>query len=56
METSGGGIGDADAVCRVVMRRVVWSAAAPARAMREFEHFYDLHRPHQGISNARPLC
>jgi hypothetical protein len=23
--------------------------------MREFEHFYNQHRPHQGIANARPL-
>jgi hypothetical protein len=23
---------------------------------REFERFYNGHRPHQGIANARPLC
>ena len=25
-------------------------------ALREFEQFYNGHRPHQGIANARPLC
>jgi putative transposase len=25
-------------------------------ALREFEEFYNSHRPHQGIANARPLC
>jgi transposase InsO family protein len=24
-------------------------------ALREYEQFYNLHRPHQGIANARPL-
>ncbi|MFB9571858.1 transposase, partial [Streptomyces yanii] len=24
-------------------------------ALREFESFYNEHRPHQGIANARPL-
>jgi len=24
-------------------------------ALREFEQFYNVHRPHQGIANARPL-
>ena len=24
-------------------------------ALREYERFYDLHRPHQGIVNVRPL-
>jgi putative transposase len=24
-------------------------------ALREFEAFYNSHRPHQGIANARPL-
>jgi hypothetical protein len=24
-------------------------------ALREFEAFYNRHRPHQGIANARPL-
>ncbi|MEU4743702.1 hypothetical protein AB0G02_25000 [Actinosynnema sp. NPDC023658] len=23
--------------------------------LREYEHFYNTHRPHQGIANARPL-
>jgi hypothetical protein len=25
-------------------------------ALREFENFYNGHRPHQGIANARPLA
>jgi putative transposase len=25
------------------------------RALREFEQFYNGHRPHRGIANARPL-
>jgi hypothetical protein len=25
------------------------------RALREFEQFYNGHRPHQGIANAQPL-
>ncbi|MFE5372717.1 integrase core domain-containing protein [Streptomyces mirabilis] len=25
-------------------------------ALREFETFYNEHRPHQGLANARPLC
>jgi hypothetical protein len=25
-------------------------------ALREFEIFYNTHRPHQGIANARPLA
>jgi putative transposase len=25
-------------------------------ALREYERFYNLHRPHQGIANARPLA
>jgi hypothetical protein len=24
-------------------------------ALREYERFYNLHRPHQGIANVRPL-
>ena len=30
-------------------------APSPAR-LREFEEFYNSHRPHQGVTNARPLC
>jgi len=25
------------------------------RALREYERFYNHHRPHQGLTNARPL-
>jgi len=28
---------------------------APLHALREFEQFYNSHRPHQRIANARPL-
>jgi transposase InsO family protein len=36
-------------------RTLIWNQARLLRALREFEHFYDGHRPHQGIANARPL-
>jgi hypothetical protein len=29
---------------------------ARLHALREFEQFYNAHRPHQGIASARPLC
>ncbi|MFB4307271.1 hypothetical protein [Actinomadura sp. GTD37] len=31
---------------------VQWGTCSP---LREFETFYNEHRPHQGIANARPL-
>jgi hypothetical protein len=36
-------------------RTLIWSQAHLLHAMREFEQFYNAHRPHQGIANARPL-
>nr|WP_211469168.1 integrase core domain-containing protein [Actinocrinis puniceicyclus] len=36
-------------------RTLIWNRAHLLHALREFEHFYNEHRPHQGIANARPL-
>jgi putative transposase len=36
-------------------RTLIWNQRHLLRALREFEAFYDHHRPHQGIANARPL-
>jgi hypothetical protein len=36
-------------------RTLIWNQAHLLHALREFEHFYNEHRPHQGIANARPL-
>lgn len=36
-------------------RLLIWNQHYLLRALREFEEFYDEHRPHQGIANARPL-
>jgi hypothetical protein len=36
-------------------RTLVWNQAHLLHALREFESFYNGHRPHQGIANARPL-
>jgi len=36
-------------------RTLIWNQAHLLRALREFEQFYNGHRPHQGIANARPL-
>jgi len=36
-------------------RTLIWTQRHLLRALREFEHFYNSHRPHQGIANARPL-
>jgi putative transposase len=37
-------------------RTLIWDQRHLLRALREFEAFYNHHRPHQGIANARPLC
>jgi transposase InsO family protein len=34
---------------------LIWNQHHLLRALREFEAFYNTHRPHQGIANARPL-
>ncbi|MEV7864344.1 integrase core domain-containing protein, partial [Streptomyces hirsutus] len=36
-------------------RTLVWNQRHLLHALREFEDFYNFHRPHQGIANARPL-
>jgi Integrase core domain len=36
-------------------RTLIWNQAHLLHALREFERFYNSHRPHQGIANARPL-
>ena len=36
-------------------RTLIWNQAHLLHALREFEQFYNTHRPHQGIANARPL-
>ncbi|MEU1036694.1 hypothetical protein ABZ402_50545 [Streptomyces mirabilis] len=43
--------------CRreVLDRTLIWNHAHLLHALREFEEFYNSHRPHQGIANARPL-
>ena len=37
-------------------RTLSWNQAHLLHALREFEQFYNAHRPHQGIADARPLC
>ncbi|WP_434096879.1 integrase core domain-containing protein [Streptomyces prasinus] len=36
-------------------RALVWNQRHLLHALREFERFYHVHRPHQGIANTRPL-
>jgi putative transposase len=36
-------------------RSLIWNQRHLLHALREFEQFYNGHRPHQGIANARPL-
>jgi putative transposase len=36
-------------------RTLIWNQRHLIHALREFENFYNSHRPHQGIANARPL-
>jgi putative transposase len=33
----------------------MWNQRHLLRTLREYERFYNTHRPHQGIANARPL-
>jgi transposase InsO family protein len=37
-------------------RTLIWNQRHLLHALHEFESFYNEHRPHQGIANARPLC
>jgi hypothetical protein len=43
--------------CRTELldRTLIYNQRHLLHALREYEHFYNLHRPHQGIANARPL-
>jgi transposase InsO family protein len=36
-------------------RTLIWNQRHLLHALREYEAFYNTHRPHQGIANARPL-
>ncbi|MFB4298586.1 integrase core domain-containing protein [Actinomadura sp. NTSP31] len=36
-------------------RTLIWNQRHLLDALREFVTFYNEHRPHQGIANARPL-
>ncbi|MFB7224470.1 integrase core domain-containing protein [Streptomyces sp. NPDC056227] len=36
-------------------RTLIWNQRHLLHVLREFESFYNEHRPHQGIANARPL-
>jgi len=36
-------------------RTLIWNQAHLLHALREYETFYNAHRPHRGIANARPL-
>jgi transposase InsO family protein len=35
---------------------LIWNQRHLPHTLREFERSYNSHRPHQGITNARPLC
>ena len=41
-------------VCRreLLDRSLIWDQAHLLRGLREFEHFHNDHRPHQGLGNA----
>jgi hypothetical protein len=37
-------------------RTLIFNQRHLLHALREYEIFYNIHRPHQGIANARPLA
>ena len=42
--------------CRELLdRALIWNQAHLVRALRQYEQHYNEHRPHRGISSARPL-
>jgi putative transposase len=43
--------------CRheLLNRTLIWNQRHLLHTLREYERFYNNHRPHQGIANARPL-
>ena len=49
--------GQALSTCRreLLDRTIIWNQQHLLHALREYERFYNGHRPHQGIANARPL-
>jgi hypothetical protein len=36
-------------------RTLIWNQRHLLHALREYEQFYNAHRPHQAIANTRPL-
>lgn len=36
-------------------RMLIYNQAHLLHALREYEHHHNIHRPHRGIANARPL-
>jgi hypothetical protein len=44
-----------DLRCELLDRALIWNQRHLLHVLREFEQFYNAHRPHQGIANARPL-
>ena len=44
--------------CRreLIDRTLIWNQRHLLHALREYETFYNAHRPHQSIANARPLA
>lgn len=36
-------------------RTLIWNQPHLLHALRQYETFYNQHRPHQGLANARPL-
>jgi len=40
---------------KLLDRTLIWNQRHLLHALREFEDFYNGHRPHQGIANAAPL-
>jgi len=36
-------------------RKLIWNQRHLLHALREYEQFYNVYRPHQGIANAQPL-
>ena len=37
-------------------RTLLWNHRHLLHALREYEHFYNQHRPHRSLANATPLC
>jgi transposase InsO family protein len=35
---------------------IIWNQRHLLHALREYEDFYNAHRPHQGLGNTRPLA